>query len=477
MEKFIREIQAKNVFGRLNFSLKFSSTINVIHAENGAGKTTLLHILANALNGHYTRFAYLSFSSIIIKFSNGDTLRISRDNPSYDSLILVELNKKLIWEGVTTSIRRQRTKSEIGQLSLFEEGELEILSGETEKLSTSTEPLLQASYFPAFRTMIEAWTNGAQEDLYRRGGISSELADLEVVLRKQGAPVKEARFQAISTQEARKAFGQFVPVVNYPSPSEIARILDEETKRAFLDIGNKDRELLSKVFIDVLKALSESSSAKSSEEDAEKILGEIQKILSDDERKGAFQKTLPLPLALTTGVFGQLRESVHSVRLGTNARNLATPILDVYRNSLIDRANAQERAFSQIELYLNSVNAFLQGKSIVIHSTSRGEIFVGIRFDDGMTVNGLTALSSGERQIVTLIYAATRMSSQKVVLIDEPEISLHIDWQRSLLSKMVDQLGDRQIIVCTHSPSIGADYLDNMIELKSRSSRKSKLSH
>lgn len=71
---------------------------------------------------------------------------------------------------------------------------------------------------------------------------------------------------------------------------------------------------------------------------------------------------------------------------------------------------------------------------------------------------------------MTLVYAATHMSKQEVVLIDEPEISLHIDWQRKLIKKMSEQLGDMQIIACTHSPVIGSDYRKNIKEFSVRSS-------
>jgi predicted ATP-dependent endonuclease of OLD family len=50
--------------------------------------------------------------------------------------------------------------------------------------------------------------------------------------------------------------------------------------------------------------------------------------------------------------------------------------------------------------------------------------------------------------------AVNRMSGNSAVLIDEPELSLHIDWQEELLSKMMSQLGNRQIIVCTPSLSV-----------------------
>lgn len=74
-------------------------------------------------------------------------------------------------------------------------------------------------------------------------------------------------------------------------------------------------------------------------------------------------------------------------------------------------------------------------------------------------------MSSGERQLLTMLYAVTKMSEDSLVLIDEPELSLHIDWQEELLGKMMEQLGGRQIIVCTHSPSIATDYHDFMIEI------------
>ena len=58
------------------------------------------------------------------------------------------------------------------------------------------------------------------------------------------------------------------------------------------------------------------------------------------------------------------------------------------------------------------------------------------------------------------------MTNGRVVLIDEPEISLHIDWQRKLLPQMVKQLGKKQLIICTHSSVIASKYQDKMIKLE-----------
>ncbi len=49
--------------------------------------------------------------------------------------------------------------------------------------------------------------------------------------------------------------------------------------------------------------------------------------------------------------------------------------------------------------------------------------------------------------------------------VDEPELSLHIDWQQKIIHTMMQQFPSKQLIVCTHSPIIASDYSENMIEL------------
>ena len=135
--------------------------------------------------------------------------------------------------------------------------------------------------------------------------------------------------------------------------------------------------------------------------------------------------------------------------------------MEVYKSSLEERANVQENSLSIINTYLDSVNRFLDGKDLIFGNTATTQVpTVLVKFHQTDLESKIQALSSGERQIVTLIYSATHMSGQKVVLIDEPEISLHIDWQSLLIPEMVAQLQDRQIITCTHSPMIGAEYED-----------------
>lgn len=64
-------------------------------------------------------------------------------------------------------------------------------------------------------------------------------------------------------------------------------------------------------------------------------------------------------------------------------------------------------------------------------------------------------LSSGEKQLIyTLIKVANSKRENQVILMDEPEISLHLSWQEKLLSSIKKIRPDSQIIVVTHSPGI-----------------------
>ncbi|WP_165350213.1 MULTISPECIES: AAA family ATPase [pseudomallei group] len=88
---------------------------------------------------------------------------------------------------------------------------------------------------------------------------------------------------------------------------------------------------------------------------------------------------------------------------------------------------------------------------------------------EGGRAYGLTALSSGERQILTMLYSASRSRFKDgIFLIDEPELSLHIDWQRKILNELMSLAPGRQIIACTHSPEVGADHFEDTQDFEPR---------
>jgi ABC-type lipoprotein export system ATPase subunit len=77
----------------------------------------------------------------------------------------------------------------------------------------------------------------------------------------------------------------------------------------------------------------------------------------------------------------------------------------------------------------------------------------------------LDALSSGEKQMISLFAKLFLYPGEKIILIDEPELSLSLDWQKEILPDVLRAPLCRQIIAITHSPFI----FDNALEPYARS--------
>lgn len=68
------------------------------------------------------------------------------------------------------------------------------------------------------------------------------------------------------------------------------------------------------------------------------------------------------------------------------------------------------------------------------------------------------SLSSGEKQLLVILLTLLVQDNQPyVLLMDEPEISLHIEWQQQLVSRVRDMNPNVQIIMTTHSPAVIMD--------------------
>ncbi len=158
------------------------------------------------------------------------------------------------------------------------------------------------------------------------------------------------------TRLAREAFGQFVPVVSFPSPTEIEDRLNADIQRALLEVGAADREMYSTAFLEILAALSKTSTEPS--ESAHKSVDKIRRLYEELEESPIQEKLTP-----KSDVYSRLREMIGAISVDEKSNPIAASVLDIYRKSLSERVKVQNRAFAGIEQYLDSVNEFLEGKN------------------------------------------------------------------------------------------------------------------
>ena len=137
-------------------------------------------------------------------------------------------------------------------------------------------------------------------------------------------------------------------------------------------------------------------------------------------------------------------------------------------------AKESERLFKPFLVLSELTRNILQYQAIqVVGQNAHGEITKGITLGEGSdgatleTTKGAIAsdkLSAGEKQMLSfLCYNA--FSENTVIFIDEPELSLHVDWQRLLLPTLLEQETGNQFFIATHSPFIYAKYPEKEIPL------------
>lgn len=455
MSKFIKHIKARGIHKRFDIDLSLEDGVNIVHGRNGTGKTTLLHILANAVNGDFRRFSYLTFRDLEIILDDNKKVKIEQNWDDYDDtkteVFLNDNGQELLLDSFTSNeVKQEEKRNDPSERKKF------LVRQKTQRKLFNID--LNVTYFPAFRTMIEAWAT---------------LDDREIRHLARNRSMSQRLFPSSfnrSTGFARTLFGDFVPALNYPSPLEIAEQINQDLLEIQLKVARSDRDILSTAFVQAFAAISQNYDTSDIHETPEKILQSI-KDISVNLQNLPFQIVDQANDQANT-VYDELRDQLDSFQLDSKSQNIdiVKRVLSVYKSSLQKRSEEQKSAYSSIETYLESVNEFLERKKLVIQSAReqnpRLGARLGVRIGEESSSHSLQTLSSGERQIVGLIYAASHMADGKVVLIDEPEISLHIDWQSKLLPEIVKQLLDKQLIVCTHSPIIASDYRNRMIELK-----------
>jgi predicted ATPase len=87
-----------------------------------------------------------------------------------------------------------------------------------------------------------------------------------------------------------------------------------------------------------------------------------------------------------------------------------------------------------------------------------------LSFGDAANAINSDALSAGEKQMLSFI-AYNAFYSDAIVVIDEPELSLHVDWQRQLFPILLGQQASNQFIIATHSPFIYSKYPDKELQI------------
>ena len=175
-----------------------------------------------------------------------------------------------------------------------------------------------------------------------------------------------------------------------------------------------------------------------------------------------------LILALKSGSTNTLSNRIIDILENVNERD---PISETGNNSLLKKliVNMSKELNKESE-YIQAVNRLTEifneyiGPDKYLQISSQ-EVYVGFRSSD--ETHKIGSLSSGERHLLVLLTIfVIEGNRRQLFMVDEPEISLNMIWQRKLLPLLNELAPNAEIIVASHSPSIARANSKYLVELR-----------
>lgn len=132
--------------------------------------------------------------------------------------------------------------------------------------------------------------------------------------------------------------------------------------------------------------------------------------------------------------------------------DLAKQVNDFVANHETLTKGDLERINHDKDVFISIVNEAFRETNKVIDSNESRIVF--LHKEDGSKIL-VNKLSSGEKQLlIILLTVLLQKHSECIVVMDEPEISLHVRWQYALIENLLKLNPYAQFILSTHSPSI-----------------------
>ena len=463
-QPLITSISVRELFGRRSYDIEIPevdgkpSRLLLLHGDNGSGKTTLLRLVWHALSaadnrGHRSFIAKTPFMSLGISMTGGRSIHIAKSDGLLGSFTVTVRNadgSEVVAKYTATEDLEVRGGTQRRHYSIDESAFLleragsylrEISKRErNELMHRITEIDEDAAAEVAYLEFLE---NEVKTPLYLADDRSLYSDDPDInrmreMLWRRDDGEKTDRL-------ARLAFNELQITI---------RRVNEHLRSLTIGGQNDGSANSNAIYLNVLRQLVEG--ARNSGDAAEAPVSDLLDQVA--ESSPMYEKYGLVPPLDTT----ELRRLLSAARgdLAEPAERIVSPFL----SSLQARYEALSSAQRLLESLIPTVNSFLNEKQL--HFTPR----TGLRI---VTLDGdvleVEALSSGERQLLMLLCTTLLAGiDTNIFIVDEPELSLGVDWQRKILESLLDVTdgSNLQFLVATHSVEIISGNPESLVQLR-----------
>ncbi len=430
----IERFTIKGLFGRNDVTLSFEKEANIYIGENGLGKTTILNCIYYILCNDYEKLISISFSEISIKFKNMNEISIFKED------VLKYLKNR---SNVRRRFREEDVFSYIKSfVEPFEAGKNVLLNDELkESIIRKITRFFGLSYSVANSYIMSYYTS---QENSRKG----EEKNINILREAVSKNVSERVIYLTTYRRIEKDYSDYFN----PENERFNRMEDSLIRFGMKDVSNAINTILETIRTTTNQGFNKmtgillSKYAKTNTSTSPQLNNyddRLVKIVLDRLGKQIEPEDKNIILKLISN--GDINRTEYQY-----LRDLIDELIRSYDSLAIFD--------DKIIKFTNTCNKYLNSKRF---EYNQSDITLKILSDDEEEIE-LSMLSSGEKQIVSLFSKLYLESAKKcILLIDEPELSISMRWQKMLLPDIMRSGNCSLLLTVTHSPFIFENEFDN----------------
>jgi len=430
----IDRIQILKLFGMFDHDIKLKTKdrITIIHGPNGVGKTTILKLINDIFDAKFFALKPVPFKRVIITFKNGKKIQITKATKKHINFKVIKGRKTQYEDKIELSMLREDIRHDF-PLSMIDDviPHLDRSGPRTWYDTSSNEMLSLDEVFFRYHDELPFRTKGLHPIKKETRNFLSQLKTYFIQTQRLLVLTHDD-----SHGPARRMFRTRHTVEKYSY--EMAEMLQDKLRQSGSVAASLDRTFPHRLL-----------GSDSPESATEQNIRE--KYQHQSKNRSRLMKA------------GLIDEEEQVSLPESNISQNDLKVLWFYLSDIDEKLKVFDSLLNKVELFEDIINSRFLYKSFAINK-SDGFAFT---LTSGENVP-LNCLSSGEQHELVLTYELLfKVPEKSFIMIDEPELSLHVSWQHKFLNDIerISKLADLDFLVATHSPSIIHDRRSLMVSL------------